>query len=206
MLQLKNVCYAPAHPPMTTGTKEQGVTLRYDLTFEAAGAYIIRAPSGAGKSTLLDLVAGFLKPTAGEILWQGQPLHLLATSKRPLSYVPQNGVVFEALSVERNLAFTGATDADIAEVLAALDISQTAQQKAGSLSGGQRQRLLLATVLLQRRPIVLLDEPFQGLDEGTKNRVLDCCNDRFDLATQLILMATHEDHAYDLRGSKTVMM
>ena len=132
-------------------------------------------PNGAGKSTLIRTLAGLIKPQHGEILWRGQPL--VGTS-REIAYLPQLDrhregfpvTVCEVVSMGRFphvgfwKTFRKLDEEKVEEALVAMNLIQLADRQIDALSGGQRQRAFIARALAQEAHIVMLDEPFTGLD------------------------------------------
>ena len=135
-------------------------------------------PSGAGKSTLFDLVAGFLAPTSGDIRLDGRSLLGQPPEARPVSILFQSDNLFEHLSAGANVALGLSSHAradapPVLDVLARMDLAGLAPRRASQLSGGQKQRVALARTLLRNRPVLLLDEPFTGLDPETAKPIRD---------------------------------
>jgi thiamine transport system ATP-binding protein len=152
----------------------------YEFTMTAAAGEVtaVSGPSGSGKSTLLDLIAGFLAPTGGTLTLDGRDLVPLPPEDRPVSILLQSEILFEHLTVRRNLALglprgTGraAGDEAIARALAETGLPGLEDRRASNLSGGQKQRVALARTLLRARPVLLLDEPFSALDDDTRATV-----------------------------------
>ena len=166
MLVLEDLAYA--HP---------GQRSAYDFSMRAAPGEVtaISGQSGAGKSTLLDLLAGFLRPSAGAITLDGLDLVPLPPERRPVSILFQSETLFEHLTAEANIAL-GLPEATarpqlrqaIAGALAEVGLPGVGPQRASTLSGGQKQRVALARTLLRNRPVLLLDEPFSALDDETR--------------------------------------
>jgi thiamine transport system ATP-binding protein len=157
--------------------RHPGQSASYSFSFSAAPGEVtaISGPSGAGKSTLLDLLAGFLAPTGGSLQLDGVDLVRLAPEQRPISILFQSDTLFEHLSARTNVALglprgtpRTAVDAAVQAALAEVGLPNAAAQRASTLSGGEKQRVALARTLLRARPILLLDEPFSALDDGTR--------------------------------------
>lgn len=155
-----------------------GATRHFDLSFVAKPGEItaVSGQSGAGKSTLLDLIAGFLKPSAGRLSLDGHELLPLPPEQRPISILFQSETLFEHLSAYQNLELglpRGATDrqAKVAAALAEVGLPGVLKQRAETLSGGEKQRVALARTLLRNRPVLLLDEPFSALDDETRGTI-----------------------------------
>ena len=159
---------------------EQGsFVLGADVTLGARITALI-GPSGAGKSTLLNAVAGFVAPVAGRILWREEDITAAEPAARPVAMLFQDNNLFPHLTVDENIALAlthGRPTAGQRELMAsALDrvgLGGLGARKPASLSGGQQSRTALARVILQRRPLVLLDEPFAALGPALKRDMLD---------------------------------
>ncbi|MDO5471765.1 MAG: metal ABC transporter ATP-binding protein [Akkermansia sp.] len=138
-------------------------------------------PNGAGKSTLINLLAGLMRPVSGQILWNGAPLH---ETRHEIAFMPQRSEVDRNFPITvRELVEMGRYpstglwkpmrrhDRDIVDkALTALDLQDLQNRQIGALSGGQQQRAFLARALAQEAHILLLDEPFTGLDvPGTES-------------------------------------
>ncbi len=139
----------------------------YNFKLEAGEIIAITGVSGSGKSTLLDLIAGFLTPTSGNILFNNKDITNLTPQERPISILFQENNLFDHLSVNKNLELVTKNKQAINNALKDVGLESFTNQKASKLSGGQKQRVALARTLLRNRPILLLDEPFASLDEET---------------------------------------
>jgi thiamine transport system ATP-binding protein len=155
-----------------------GPAYEFTMTAEAGAVTAVSGASGAGKSTLLDLIAGFLEPNAGALTLDGRDLLPLPPERRPMSILFQSEILFEHLTVRRNLALglprgigRAAADEAIAKALAETELPGLEGRLAANLSGGQKQRVALARTLLRARPVLLLDEPFSALDDDTRATV-----------------------------------
>lgn len=139
----------------------------HDISFqvESRGALLLIGPNGAGKSTLLRVLAGLVRPEAGQVLWNGaDALADLPEHARRLAYLGHQDAIKPALTAAENLRFPPASRTDIDAALNCLGLQDLADIPARMLSAGQRRRLALARVLLSRAPLWLLDEPTLGLD------------------------------------------
>jgi len=131
-----------------------------DFTVPDGGALLLTGPNGSGKSTLLRVLAGLLRPAAGEVHWDG-----------PVAYVGHQDAVKPALTVSENLRFAAAVGCgDTASALTAVGLDALTDLPARMLSAGQRRRLALARLLLTRAMLWLLDEPTLGLDSASVER------------------------------------
>ena len=127
-------------------------------------------PNGAGKTTCFRLIAGLDRADAGQVWLDGAPLDglpLWARVRRGLGYLPQESSVFRGLSVRDNLAVPLQRRGALAELDPLLEeagLTALAGASAGTLSGGERRRLEIARCLAGAPRVVLLDEPFSGVD------------------------------------------
>lgn len=153
------------------------VTALQDINFALPCGHTLAlaGPNGAGKSTLINLLAGLQTPVAGRMLWNGQPLH---DTRHEIAYMPQRTevdwrfpiTVRELVEMGRypSLGLWRKQDAHDREIvdkaLESLQLTNLQKRQIGELSGGQQQRAFLARALAQEAHILLLDEPFTGLD------------------------------------------
>ncbi|MCM3144881.1 thiol reductant ABC exporter subunit CydC [Brevibacillus sp. MER 51] len=157
-----------------------------DVSFEVAqgGKMALLGRSGAGKSTILNLIRGAIQPEAGQVTINGQPVQSEEASACLFSVLNQQPYLFDT-TVANNfrLGRPNASDEEVRSVTAQVgldqlieslpDSYQTRMQETGlRFSGGERQRIALARILLQNKPIVLLDEPTVGLDPLTERDLM----------------------------------
>ena len=138
-------------------------------------------PSGCGKTTTLNLIAGFVEPTAGRILIDGEDVTGLPAHRRGLGVVFQSYALFPHLSVFENVAFglrerrvpAAEIERRVAEALALVRLDRLGRQKPAELSGGMQQRVALARALVYRPRVLLLDEPLAALDKKLREEMRD---------------------------------
>lgn len=141
------------------------------------GVVLISGESGIGKTTLLRVLCGLKKPDAGTIS---------GLENRRISVVFQEPRLLDHLTALENVALV--SDRKTAEeLLRKLNMESELDQKAGALSGGQKQRVSIARALAFSNDVVLLDEPFSGLDELNKLRAADLIR-----SVNLAIVVTHE--------------
>jgi thiamine transport system ATP-binding protein len=171
----------------------------FSLTVAKGAMCAIIGPSGGGKTTLLNLIAGFVAPSSGTLTFDDQDLLPLGPSERPLSMLFQEHNLFPHLTAAENvglgidpgLRLSPSQRAEIETALARVELSGFGQRRPGELSGGQRQRVALARALVRKKPLMLLDEPFSGLDPGLRSDMIalvDALRKENDLT---VLMAIH---------------
>nr|WP_252731231.1 ATP-binding cassette domain-containing protein [Lentibacter algarum] len=171
-----------------------------DCKIEAAKRLVITGPSGAGKSTLLSVIAGFFAPSKGRILWQEREITQATPSERPVAMLFQDGNLFPHLTVWQNAALglrpsLKLNQDEKARVKAALErveLAEFAQRKPGDLSGGQQSRVALARVLLQDKPLILLDEPFAALGPALRQQMLALVDEIAAERGAGVLMVSHD--------------
>ncbi len=180
--------------------KNKKFSLGIDLHVKPQSFSAVLGASGAGKSTLLSIIAGFEKLSAGKLCLDGTDMQDILPADRPVSMVFQDHNVFGHLSVWDNVALgispSLKLNADQSEqvdaALARVGLSQYAKRKPGSISGGERQRVALARVLVRKRKILLLDEPFAALDPGLRHDMLDLVSSLKREHGLTVLMVTHQ--------------
>ena len=185
-----------------------------DLTLPAGTRCALIGPSGAGKSTLLGAIAGFVRPTRGRVLWQGQDLAPLAPGKRPVSILFQDNNLFPHLTVAQNvglglrpdLRLSPAQKAQVAEALARTGLEALGERKPAQLSGGQQSRAALARVLLRARPLLLLDEPFAALGPAMRAEMLDLVAQITAETGATLLMVSHDPGDARRIASQTIVV
>jgi spermidine/putrescine transport system ATP-binding protein len=165
----------------STSVELRGVTKRFDsfvavddLSLELGRGefFTLLGPSGCGKTTTLRMIAGFERPSEGEIRIEGDDVAQLPPHKRPTNTVFQSYALFPHLSVEANVAFglkrKKVAKGEIAERVRAelerVGLASEANRRPSQLSGGMQQRVALARALVNLPKVLLLDEPLGALD------------------------------------------
>lgn len=162
------------------------------FTAEAGSALVVTGANGAGKSTLLRLIAGLLRPVAGELSIDGGDAEL--SIPQQCHYFGHQDALKPHLSVTENLAFwrafAGVPALEVIDALDRVGLARLADLPAAYLSAGQRRRLAFARLLVTARPIWLLDEPTSALDAASEARLLEIVGEHLD-AGGLVIAATH---------------
>jgi thiamine transport system ATP-binding protein len=189
-------------------------TLTANWALEPAQIVALIGPSGAGKSSLLLTIAGFLRPASGSISWQGRDLGALIPAQRPISILFQDQNLFPHLTLAQNLGLAlsprlrldTAQRARVDQVLDRLGLGGMAQRRPGALSGGQQGRAALGRVLLQDRPVLLLDEPFAALGPALKTDLLGLVRAMAVETGTLVLLVTHDPQDARRFADQTVLV
>lgn len=158
---------------------ETQVLKQIDFEIEAGKFYTLLGPSGCGKTTILRLIAGFLQPTSGEILFNGQTINEVPANQRQVNTVFQDYALFPHLNVEQNVAFgleikkvdKKIIKNKIADALKLVQLSGYGQRNIDELSGGQKQRVAIARAIVNEPKVLLLDEPLSALDHKLRKEM-----------------------------------
>jgi iron(III) transport system ATP-binding protein len=150
-----------------------------DLTAERGEFITLLGPSGCGKTTLLNIIAGFLRPTGGQLLIDGKDIANVPPERRDSAMCFQSYALFPHLTVADNIAFgprqrrlpQRETDLRVAGLMAQMGLAVHAQKLPNALSGGQQQRVALARALAVAPGLVLFDEPLSNLDARLRDQV-----------------------------------
>jgi putative spermidine/putrescine transport system ATP-binding protein len=146
------------------------------LDFPEGSLFGLLGPSGSGKTTLLRAIAGFIRPTSGEIRIGGQSVAAVPVEKREIGMMFQNYALFPNMSVADNVGFglkvrrapRAEIDRRVGETLDLVRLGSLGGRRPHQLSGGQRQRVALARAIVTRPRVLLLDEPLSALDKALR--------------------------------------
>ena len=189
-----------------------------NCTVEPGSITALVGPNGSGKSTLFKSIMGFLKPSQGQVRVAGLPVQK-AQKKQLMAYVPQSDEVdwnfpvsvFDVVMMGRYgymnlLRIPGSKDRRLVmESLERVGMIDFRTHQIGELSGGQKKRAFLARALAQEGKVILLDEPFTGVDVKTEKRIID-------LLIQLrkeghtILVSTHDLASISTFCDRTILL
>ena len=186
-----------------------------DLSIAEGEFVCLLGPSGCGKTTMLQMVAGFVEPTAGRILLDGNDITGVKPSQRGLGIVFQSYALFPHMTVAENVGFglemrkvdAGRTASPRRRhARAGASASPWPQRYPRELSGGQRQRVALARALVIQPPVLLLDEPMGALDAKLREEMqieLRALQHRVGITT---IMVTHDQAEAMTLADRVVLM
>ncbi|MCD8214844.1 MAG: ABC transporter ATP-binding protein [Clostridiales bacterium] len=207
LISIKNVDLA------YEGTSGDEIMAIEDINFNIyRGEFVcVLGPSGCGKSTLLKILAGFIKPTSGEVELDGEKIEGTDWHR---GVVFQNPPLFEWFSVRDNVAFgpkmRGIPKKEYSylteEYLEKVGLKDFADKKIYELSGGMKQRVSIARTLINDPEILLMDEPFGALDALTRENVQDLTRKIWWTSGKTIFFITHDVEEALLLASRIIVM
>ena len=181
----------------------QGISIRV----EAGELVALIGSNGAGKSTTLKTISGLLRPTSGQILFEGTDISRSSTDaivSLGISQCPEGRRVFGRLTVRENLLLGGITRpiaevrADIGRITALFPrLGERMTQLGGTLSGGEQQMLAIGRALMSRPRLLILDEPSLGLAPLMVERIFEVINDLKREGLTILLVEQNVHHALD---------
>jgi len=172
----------------------------FNLEICKTGIVGVVGRSGSGKSTLLNLIAGFIEPQSGKIIYKNSKLNGLDPSQRDLSILFQNFNNFDHLSIFQNIILgidpqmrkSSHNLKIVKDILKKLSIKLDMDTQLNLLSGGEQQRVSIARCLIRKKSLLLLDEPFNSLDPGLRNNLYkDVVSMTKKTPNQLTLISSH---------------
>lgn len=168
-----------------------------DLRVSEGECVVLIGPNGAGKTTLLRILAGLSRPTSGHVYIAGLDLaHDAEPIRRRIGFLSHHPLLYDDLSAEENLRFYGtmydvpALAARIATLLSEVGLTMRRHDLVRTYSRGMRQRLSIARALLHDPPILLLDEPYTGLDQQAAD-MLDALLQQVGATRRTVVLTTH---------------
>ncbi len=173
------------------------------------GSYaVLMGKTGCGKTTLLEIVAGLRPLAAGRVRLGGVDVTGLSPAARDIGYVPQDGALFQTMTVRDNLAFAldlhkvpmDQVEHRLRRLAQWLQIEHLLDRRAVGLSGGETQRVALGRALAYGPSVLLLDEPLSALDEETRERLVELLRGIRRRGQVTVLHVTHSRHEARLLG------
>ena len=176
-----------------------------NLYFNDKEFLTLLGPSGCGKTTTLRIIGGFIKPTGGDVLFDGVRINDVPPHKRQINTVFQKYALFPHLDVFENIAFglriakvpQDEVEQRVTEMLEVVSLKGFEQRRVDQLSGGQQQRVALARILVYEPDVIMLDEPFSALDYYLKEQLQFQVREVLRGYTGDVLMVSHSrDEVY----------
>ncbi|HZI75226.1 MAG TPA: heme ABC exporter ATP-binding protein CcmA [Gemmatimonadales bacterium] len=176
-----------------------------DLTLRRGEVLAVLGPNGAGKTTLLRLLAGLMRPTAGEIRLLGERVSGRSDPRRSVvGFVSHQSLLYDDLTLEENLAFAARLHGverpreAAARALAAAGLADRRTELPRRLSRGLLQRAAIARSLIHSPQVLLLDEPFTGLDAAAADRFRNTVSDALPSGLAAVVVTHYPGEIWDL--------
>ena len=184
MLSIRGICKS---------FEGRSVLKNVSFDFPEAAVTALRGPSGCGKTTLVNIILGLIEPEAGDVL--------MPASARTAAVFQEDRLI-EHFSAARNVRLTApasVTDKQIRSALSELGLAQEGEKRVSEFSGGMRRRVAVIRAALFRPQLLLLDEPFKGLDEEMRARTAAFL--RRNCAQATTILVTHDETEAALMGA-----
>jgi heme ABC exporter ATP-binding subunit CcmA len=176
-----------------------------DLQIGPGDALVVAGPNAAGKTTLLRVLAGLTRPSAGEIWVLGKRLERSTPeTRRPIGFASHQSLLYDDLTIAENISLAarlyGLPDprAKAARALESVGLAERGSDRPRQLSRGLLQRAAIARALVHEPRLLLLDEPFTGLDAPAAERLRELLLERKQRGLGLLLVSHHLDEAWNL--------
>jgi len=205
IIDLKNI---------TVGYGDEPVLKNLNLYIRNREFITLLGPSGCGKTTTLRIIAGFLEPDGGQVLFDGRDVKSVPPHKRQVNTIFQRYALFPHLNVWKNVAFglklqkrpKDEIEARVAEMLKMVNLTGFEKRGVASLSGGQQQRVAIARALAVKPRVLLLDEPLGALDlKLRKDMQAELKNIQQQLGITFIYVTHDQEEALSLSDTIVVM-
>lgn len=201
MLELKNITYE-------VDDNQDNKEILKDISLEIDEHFVaITGPNGGGKSTLAKMIAGIIKPTSGQILFNGEDitdLDITERAKRGISFAFQQPVHFKGLTVKDLISIAAGKEMSVNDTCNILsEVGLCAREYIdreinGSLSGGELKRIEIAMILARGTELSIFDEPEAGIDLWSFNSLIKVFEKMRDEINGTILIISHQERILDI--------
>ncbi|MCP5099213.1 MAG: ABC transporter ATP-binding protein [Chloroflexi bacterium] len=184
------------------------------LDIESGGLHALLGPSGCGKTTTMKMIAGLLKPTAGDISFDGKSVKDTVPEKRGAVMVFQNYLLFPYMSVGDNVGFglkmrgieKSIINKRVSEMLELVQLPGVEDRRPKQLSGGQQQRVALARALIVKPNVLLLDEPLSNLDAHLRDEMRELIRSIQNDMNITMVFVTHDQEEAVILADKIALI
>jgi len=193
---------------------EEKVLDHIDLKIKDKEFVTLLGPSGCGKTTTLRVIAGFVRPDEGDVLFEGESISALPPHKRQVNTIFQRYALFPHLNVYENIAFglrvkkvpEKEIKQAVADILKLVNLTGYEKRNIAKLSGGQQQRVAIARAIINRPKVLLLDEPLAALDlKLRKDMQVELKNIQKSLGITFIFVTHDQEEALAMSDTVVVM-
>lgn len=174
--------------------------------------FVILGPTGSGKTLLLEVLAGFHQPDAGRVEFNRDDYTDLPPNERNFGFVYQDYVLFPHMKVRGNIAYglkvRKAEDIEekVEEMARAVGVDHLLDRQPLNLSGGEQQRVAMARALVLRPDVLLLDEPYAGLDRQTSAALRNMVKEIHNQYGGIVVHVTHDQEEAVILGDRVAVM
>lgn len=208
MLELKGICFSAED-------ESREVEILNDINLTINDRFVaVTGPNGSGKSTLAKIIAGILKPTAGQILLDGRDITELSITERAnlgISFAFQQPVRFKGITVRELVSIAAGKDATITEICEMLsEVGLCARDYVNrevnaSLSGGELKRIEIAMIMARKTKVSIFDEPEAGIDLWSFQNLIRVFEKMYEEINGSILIISHQERILNI-ADKIVLM
>ena len=178
----------------------QPILRNIDLYIRDGEFVTLLGPSGCGKTTTLRIIAGFLEPDSGEVIFEGKVINGVPAHKRQVNTIFQRYALFPHLNVYDNIAFglklqkksKDGIRKTVEEMLALVNLKGFEKRNISSLSGGQQQRVAIARALIAKPDVIFADEPTGNLDSKSGGEVMELLQGIWKEMGKTLVVITHD--------------
>jgi branched-chain amino acid transport system ATP-binding protein len=206
MLKVENI---------STGYGKKQVLYKVSFEVKAGEIVLLTGGNGSGKSTVLKAIYGLLPLWNGSILYQGENLSDLSSSKllkKGIVYIPQNNNLFENLTIYENLEISGSGYSKneltkrLEKVWKLPKLYEIRKRTPFKLSGGERKLTSFAMALLHEPNLIMLDEPITGIDAYHKNMILNLIDSLKNTSKVSFLIVEHKSDKTKINSNRTITL